>query len=133
VKAIAPSALASVFNALKRRVPEVQAFFLVRDDGELVDRAAPRSGLDADVFAHEYLPLLQIVRRASEDMGVGGVAEHIVVSDSAVVVAGRIPGNHYSIVVSSPGAHLGRLRHEIRRMTWDIECCLRVREPAGIS
>ena len=122
MKAVAPPpALASVFNALKRRIPEVQALFLVRADGELVERAAPRPHLDVDSFAHEYLPLLQIVRRASKDMGAGGVAEHIVISESAVVVAREIPVNHYAIVVSSPGAHLGRLRYEIRRLEWELE------------
>ena len=125
MKAVAPpTTVASVFNALKRRVPGIQALFLVRSDGELAVKAAPRSVLDPDVFAHEYLPLLQIVRRASEDMGAGGVAEHIVVSDSVVVVARQVPTNHYSVIVSSPGVHLGRLRFELRRLAWELERCL---------
>jgi predicted regulator of Ras-like GTPase activity (Roadblock/LC7/MglB family) len=120
------AALTTIFSALKAGVPEIQALFLVHSDGSVVDQCAiPRPGFDADALTGEYLPLLQIARRASEDMGAGRVSEHILVTASSIVVASYLPSNHFSIVVTSNSAHLGRLRYEIKRFSADLERYLR--------
>jgi predicted regulator of Ras-like GTPase activity (Roadblock/LC7/MglB family) len=123
------SALSSIFSALRNRLPAVQALILVHSDGSAIDECGvPHLAFDADALAHEYLPLLQIARRASEDMGAGDIAEHIVVTGSAMVVTIQLPSGHFSIVVASRDAHLGRLRYEIKRLNGDLERCLKARK-----
>jgi predicted regulator of Ras-like GTPase activity (Roadblock/LC7/MglB family) len=128
------SALTSIFSAFKSRVPEAQALLVVRTDGSVVDQCViPGPAFDADVLVGEYVPLLQIARRASEDMGSGRVAEHIVITGSTIVLATHLPSGHFSIVVASARAHLGRLRYEIKRIAGDLETRLRGKSAAGLQ
>ncbi|HEX5000257.1 MAG TPA: hypothetical protein VFY29_18695 [Terriglobia bacterium] len=123
--ALAPS-MNRVFAALRQRVPGAQALILVRADGTVVDQCViDRPSFQTEGLAQEYLPLLHIARRASEDMGAGDVAEHIVVTDSLILAACRVGLKHFSIIVASSGEHLGRLRFELKRIGGDLRDVLR--------
>ena len=95
--------------------------FIVGPEGELVEHAAIDSKFEMESFAVEYAMLLRITRRASEDAGTGDVAEHIIVSDNAVIVARRLPSDHFAIVVSAAQEQLGRLRYELKRAVWKLD------------
>ena len=115
------STFKSVFDLLKHRVPGVSALFIVGPDGELVEHAANDSHFEMESFAVEYAMLLRIARRASEDAGTGDVAEHIIVSDNAVIVARRLSSDHFAIAVSTAQEQLGRLRYELKRTAWKLD------------
>jgi predicted regulator of Ras-like GTPase activity (Roadblock/LC7/MglB family) len=79
------------------------------------------SQFEMESFAVEYAMLLRIARRASEDAGTGDVEEHIIVSDNAVIVARRLPSDHFLIVVTAYQEQLGRLRYELKRTAGNID------------
>ena len=117
-----------VFQGLKQQVPSLTALFVVGAEGELVEHAATDSYFAMEAFAVEYAMLLRIARRASEDAGTGDVAEHIIVSDNALILARRLSFDHFSIAVSTAQDQLGRLRYELRRAALTLDKLLQAKE-----
>ena len=115
------STFRSVFDLVRQTVPGVTALFIVGPDGELAEHASTDSQFEMEAFAVEYAMLLRIARRASEDAGTGDVAEHIIVSDNAVIVARRLSKDHFTIAVSTAHEQLGRLRYELKRTAWKLD------------
>jgi predicted regulator of Ras-like GTPase activity (Roadblock/LC7/MglB family) len=110
-----------IFQALKQEVPGLTALFVVGADGELVEHAATDSHFAMEAFAIEYAMLLRIARRASQDAGSGDVAEQMIVSDNALILARRLSSDHFSIAVSTAHEQLGRLRYELKRAAGTLE------------
>jgi predicted regulator of Ras-like GTPase activity (Roadblock/LC7/MglB family) len=120
------STFKSIFDLLRHKAPGVTALFIVGPDGELVEHATADSHFGVEAFAVEYAMLLRIARRASEDAGTGDVAEQIIVSDNAVIVARRLSSDYFSIAVSTAQEQLGRLRYELKRTAWKLDRLMRL-------
>ena len=115
------SSFKSIFDSLRRQIPGVTALFVINPDGSLQQHAAMQSHFEMESFAVEYALLLRIARRASQDAGTGDVDEHIIVSSNAVIVARRLPSDHFAIAVTTAQEHLGRLRYELKKAAANLD------------
>ena len=104
-----------VFSELRKKMPGIQAFFLLGSGGELLAQASDNPHVDLDSMAAEYATLLRIIERTNRDTGMGSLEEQILLSSSSIVLAVHLQNDRFAVFVCSPEQQLGRLRYEVKR------------------
>ena len=98
---------------------DIQAVILVGPEG-VVDRVVEDATLDIETIVGEYITLLRIARRASEDSGAGNLVENIVISERSIMIARSISPEQYLILLSRSKDQIGRARYELKQAAWVI-------------
>ena len=111
--------LLELMERLRDNVAGSTAIVIIGPHG-VMDYLQDGGRLDVDAFAAEYATLLRIARRASDDAGTGGLVEHIVVSETSVIIARHISSGYFLLLVSSDREQLGRARYEVRQVALDL-------------
>ena len=84
-------------------------------DQVLVDPAP-----NIELLAAEFAMLLRIAGRTSEDTGIGGLIEHILVSDKGITIARHISADQFLILVFDMQDQIGRARYEMKQAAWEL-------------
>jgi predicted regulator of Ras-like GTPase activity (Roadblock/LC7/MglB family) len=76
--------------------------------------------LNLETIAGEYATLLRIAQSASQDSGAGDLVENILRGEKSVMIARRIPPDHYLILLSRAPDQIGRARYELKQVAREI-------------
>ncbi|HYR84658.1 MAG TPA: hypothetical protein VE422_11320 [Terriglobia bacterium] len=109
-----------VLEAVREKVPDVQAILLIGPDG-VVDHVLADSSLTIETIEAEYAMLLRIAARASEDAGAGNLVEQIVVSEKSSMIARRVSAQHFVILLTKAQDQIGRARFELKNAASEIQ------------
>lgn len=75
---------------------------------------------NTELLAAEFAMLLRIAGRTSEDTGIGGLIEHILVSDKGITIARHIATDKFLILVFDMQDQIGRARYEMKQAAWEL-------------
>ena len=105
-----------VLNAL-RRIQGVSAAFVVDSDGVRGGAAGSGAGAEREEAQGALLAAIAAaLGQAARDLGIGDVGEFLVEAAGGAIMAGALPDRHMAVVVADPGANLGLVRIELRRL-----------------
>jgi predicted regulator of Ras-like GTPase activity (Roadblock/LC7/MglB family) len=54
--------------------------------------------------------------QAAADLGIGDIGEFLVEAAGGAIMAGALPNRRMAVVIAEPGANLGVVRVELRRL-----------------
>ena len=104
-----------IFDQIRNSVAGIRAIVVLGADGGVPAHFAAAPDFEVEAFASEYVMLLRIASRTSEDVSSGKLNEHIAISERTLTIARRFDGNSFLIVISDSHDQVGRARYEIRR------------------
>ncbi len=99
--------------AALRRVPGVAAVYVVGEHGAQGTSAA---GAYGQTQASLLAALARALRQATGDLALGDFGELLVEAADGAIMAGALPQGKTAVVVTGPGANLGMVRVELRRL-----------------
>lgn len=92
-------------------------------DGIAVEELWNADGREAnlDVAVAEFTALVRNANRTSNDMGLGGLRELVVLCDTASFVLRLVNQDYFIVLAMHPEGNLGRGRYELRRAELILE------------
>lgn len=103
------------------RVDGSQAIALISADGIPVESVAPGHDDDLEMLAAETVTQVRGMAINHREFGIGGVQQLLLETVERTLMLGRLPEDHYLLVLLAPGTATGRARFELRRAWLDFE------------
>jgi predicted regulator of Ras-like GTPase activity (Roadblock/LC7/MglB family) len=91
-------------------------------DGIAVEKVLLPEGRDAnlDVAAAEFTTLVRNAQRTSNDTGLGGLRELVIVSEGSVIIMRLVSREYFIVLALKPDGNLGRGRFELRKAELEL-------------
>jgi predicted regulator of Ras-like GTPase activity (Roadblock/LC7/MglB family) len=103
-----------VLEVLRRRVPETQVVMVLGSDGIPIEKLIVNRSVNQEMMAAEFARLFRASSSASNDTGVGGLAELELHAEGLDVVMRTLTPDYFLFLALSPGAIVGRARFALR-------------------
>lgn len=109
-----PALLREVTERIEARIHGVRALALVNLDGSITEQVTTAPDVDPEILS-EYVTLLRIAHRTSEDLRTGELLESSWASDRSIILTRRVSSEVFLILIGEPDISAGLARYVLRQ------------------
>ena len=120
MKDAGPTLLRDVSERIDARIRGFRALALVNLDGNISEYVTVVSNVNDDTFS-EYVTLLRIAHRTSEDARTGKLLESSWITDQSTVLTRHVAADTFLIFIGDPGISTGLARYTLRQTAGQLQ------------